>query len=73
MEMMMSIGRGYDLEPEDGTDVTVLEAVTYLMVFKSIYSFSNQCCNDIVKLIIDLICNTLIFGKNKNLVNYLFK
>jgi hypothetical protein len=39
----------------DGTDVTVLQAVTYLMAFKSKYSFSNQCYNDIVKLIIDLI------------------
>jgi hypothetical protein len=39
----------------DGTDVTVLQAVTHLMAFKSKYSFSNQCYNDIVKLIIDLI------------------
>jgi hypothetical protein len=39
----------------NGTDVTVLQAVTHLMVFKSKYSFSNQCYNDIVKLIIDLI------------------
>jgi hypothetical protein len=39
----------------DGTDVTVLQAVTCLMAFKSKYSFSNQCYNDIVKLIIDLI------------------
>jgi hypothetical protein len=29
--------------------------VTCLMGFKSKYSFSNQCYNDIVKLIIDLI------------------
>jgi hypothetical protein len=44
----------------DGTDVTVLQVVTCLMVLKSKYSFSNQCYNDIVKLIIDLIsakCN----------------
>jgi hypothetical protein len=33
----------------------VLQAVTRLMVFKSKYSLSNQCYNDIVKLIIDLI------------------
>jgi hypothetical protein len=39
----------------DGTDVTVLQAVTYLMAFKSKYSFSNYCYNDIVKFIIDLI------------------
>jgi hypothetical protein len=39
----------------DGTDVIVLQAVTHLMVFKSMYSFSNQCYNDIIKLIIDLI------------------
>jgi hypothetical protein len=39
----------------DSTDVTVLQVVTHLMAFKSKYSFSNQCYNDIVKLIIDLI------------------
>jgi hypothetical protein len=39
----------------NGTDVTVLQAVTRLMGFKSKYSFSNQCYNDIMKLIIDLI------------------
>jgi hypothetical protein len=39
----------------DGTDVIVLQVVTHLMVFKSKYNFSNQCYNDIVKLIIDLI------------------
>jgi hypothetical protein len=39
----------------DGTDMTVLLAVTHLMRFKSKYSFSNQCYNDIVKFIIDLI------------------
>jgi hypothetical protein len=37
----------------DGTDVTVLQAVTRLMGFKSKYNISNQCYNDIVKLIID--------------------
>jgi hypothetical protein len=37
------------------TDVTVLQAVTCLMAFKSKYNFSNQFYNDIVKLIIDLI------------------
>jgi hypothetical protein len=36
-----------------GTDVTVLQDVTYLMRFKSKYNFSNQCYNDIMKLIID--------------------
>jgi hypothetical protein len=39
----------------NGTDVTVLQAVTRLMAFKSKYNFSNKCYNDIVKLIIDLI------------------
>jgi hypothetical protein len=39
----------------DGTDVTVLQVVTRLMAFKSKYNFSNQCYNDIMKLIIDLI------------------
>jgi hypothetical protein len=39
----------------DGTDVTVLQAVTRLMAMKLKYNFSNQCYNDIVKLIIDLI------------------
>jgi hypothetical protein len=39
----------------DGTDVIVLQAVTRLMAFKLKYSVLNQCYNDIVKLIIDLI------------------
>jgi hypothetical protein len=39
----------------DSTDMTMLQAVTRVMGFKSKYSFSNQCYNDIVKLIIDLI------------------
>jgi hypothetical protein len=39
----------------DGTALTVLYAVTHLMMMKSKYNFSNQCYNDIVKLIIDLI------------------
>jgi hypothetical protein len=38
-----------------GTNVTVLYAVTHLMAFKSKYNFLNQCYNDIMKLIIDLI------------------
>jgi hypothetical protein len=33
----------------------MLQVVTRLMGFKSKYIFSNQCYNDIVKLIIDLI------------------
>jgi hypothetical protein len=37
------------------TDVTELQVVTHLMTFKSKYNFSNQCYNDIIKLIIDLI------------------
>jgi hypothetical protein len=39
----------------DGTALTVLQVVTHLMAMKSKYNFSNQCYNDIVKLIIDLI------------------
>jgi hypothetical protein len=39
----------------DGTDMIVLQAVTCLMGFKSKYNFSNQCYNNIVKFIIDLI------------------
>jgi hypothetical protein len=39
----------------DGTNMIVLQAVTHLMGFKSKYSFSNQCYNDIVKFVIDLI------------------
>jgi hypothetical protein len=39
----------------DGTNVTMLQVVTCLMAFKSNYSFWNQCYNNIVKLIIDLI------------------
>jgi hypothetical protein len=44
-----------DEKVHDGTDVTVLQAVTCLMMMKSKYNFSNQCYNDMVKLIIDLI------------------
>jgi hypothetical protein len=44
-----------DEKVHDGTDVTVLQAVTRLMAMKLKYSFSNQCYNDIIKLIIDLI------------------
>jgi hypothetical protein len=39
----------------NGTDMAVLQAVTHLMGFKSKYSFSNQCYNDIMKFFIDLI------------------
>jgi hypothetical protein len=39
----------------DGTDVIVLQAMTRLMEFKSKYNFSNQCYNDIMKLIIGLL------------------
>jgi hypothetical protein len=44
-----------DEKVHNGTDVTVLQAVIRLMAMKSKYNFSNQCYNDIVKLIIDLI------------------
>jgi hypothetical protein len=39
----------------DSTDMTILQAVTHLMGFKLKYSFLNQCYNDIMKFIIDLI------------------
>jgi hypothetical protein len=39
----------------DGTDVTVLQDVIRLIGFKSKYNFSNQCYNNIMKLIINLI------------------
>jgi hypothetical protein len=39
----------------DGTDVAVLQVVTCLMAIKLKYNFLNQCYNDIIKLIIDLI------------------
>jgi hypothetical protein len=38
----------------DGTYMTVLQAVTHFMEFKSKYNFLNQCYNDIVKFAIDL-------------------
>jgi hypothetical protein len=44
-----------DEKVHDGTNVIVLQALTCLMAMKSKYNFSNQCYNDIVKLIIDLI------------------
>jgi hypothetical protein len=44
-----------DKKVHDDTDLTVLQAVTHFMMVKSKYNFSNQCYNDIVKLIIDLI------------------
>jgi hypothetical protein len=42
-----------DEKVHDGTYLTVLQAVTCLMGMKSKYNFSNQCYNNIVKLIID--------------------
>jgi hypothetical protein len=44
-----------DKKVHDGTNLTILQAVTHLMGMKSKYNFSNQCYKDIVKLIIDLI------------------
>jgi hypothetical protein len=44
-----------DEKVHDGTEFTVLHAVMRLVGTKSKYSFSNQCYNDIMKLIIDLI------------------
>jgi hypothetical protein len=39
----------------EDTNVTVLQEVTHLMVLKSKYNFSNNCYNDIVKLIFYLL------------------
>jgi hypothetical protein len=39
----------------DGTDVTVLQTVTRLLVMESKYNLLNQCYNDSIKLTIDLI------------------
>jgi hypothetical protein len=39
----------------DGIDLIVLLAVTRIVTMKSKYNFLNQCYNDIMKLIIDLI------------------
>jgi hypothetical protein len=39
----------------EGTNLTVLQAITRLMVMKSKYNFSNNCYNNIVKLVIYLI------------------
>jgi hypothetical protein len=39
----------------DCTDMTMLQAVTHLTGLKSRYSFSNQCYNNIMKFVIDLI------------------
>jgi hypothetical protein len=62
----------------EGTDVTILQAVTCLMAMKSKYSFSNNCYNDIVKLIIDPIlsnhkmpkdlyhCKKIVAGQGMN-------
>jgi hypothetical protein len=44
-----------DEKVHDGTELTVLQAVTHLIGMKLKYNFSNQCYNNIVKLIIDLI------------------
>jgi hypothetical protein len=44
-----------DEKVHDGTELTILQAVTCLVGMKSKYNFSNQCYNNILKLIIDLI------------------
>jgi hypothetical protein len=46
---------GSDEKVHDGTDLIILQAVTRLMAMKLTYNFSNQCYNNIVKLIIDLV------------------
>jgi hypothetical protein len=44
-----------DEKVHDCMDLTVVQAMTRLMAMKLKYNFSNQCYNDIEKLIIDLI------------------
>jgi hypothetical protein len=44
-----------DEKVHDGTELTVLQAVTHLMGMKSKNNFLNQCYNNIMKLIVDLI------------------
>jgi hypothetical protein len=44
-----------DEKVHHGTELIILQAATHLMGMKLNYNFSNQCYNDIVKLIIDLI------------------
>jgi hypothetical protein len=44
-----------DEKVHDDTDLIVLQAMTHFMMMKSKYNFSNECYNDIVMLIIDLI------------------
>jgi hypothetical protein len=39
----------------NGTELTILQAVMHLMEMESKYNFSNQCYNNIMKFIIDLI------------------
>jgi hypothetical protein len=39
----------------DDPDVSVLQVVSHLMAMKLKYNLLNQCYNDIIKLIIDLI------------------
>jgi hypothetical protein len=43
-----------DEKVHDGTELTILQAVTHLMGLKSKYNFSNQRYNNIMKLIIDI-------------------
>jgi hypothetical protein len=44
-----------DAKMHMGTKVTVLQVITRLMAMKTKYNFSNNCYNNIVKLIIDLL------------------
>jgi hypothetical protein len=44
-----------DEKVHDGTELTILQAMTHLMGMKSKYNFSNQCYNDVVKFTINLI------------------
>jgi hypothetical protein len=47
-----------------GTTMTVLQVVTRLMAMKTKYNFSNNCYNDIINLINDLIPSNHKMSKN---------
>ena len=44
-----------DAKVHEGTKVTILQVVTRLMTMKSKYNFLNNCYNNIMKLIINLL------------------
>lgn len=53
-----------DVKVHESTDVTVHQAVKHLMTMKSKHNFSNNCYNDIMKLIINLLCDRVVHHRN---------